>query len=109
MRHLNGGAALLSTGKEELDAFTDAFNEYASDKKVGLQPQEMRFDTHMVKGPLELWLKYSARVDEMLPCDHGHYYSPRSAAVYEEMERVMKNMDLGLPPFTNSSIKHQEL
>merc|ERR1719171_3389677 len=77
VQELNGGAAAIRGGFQELDAFTKEFNQYASDKKVGLQPHEMGFDNV----PLELWLRYSARVDEMLPCDRGQYYSPRTPEV----------------------------
>jgi len=106
VQEYNGGAQMIrGSDMSEVDAFTDDFNAYAKDKKKGLQPGEMRFDNT----PLELWLKYSARVDEGLPCDHGQYYSPRTPEVWKEMEHVLTNLDRGLPAFDNSSSKHQEL
>lgn len=106
VQEMSGEAMMLQQGgMQEVDAFTDEFSLYAKDKKAGLQPEEMHFDNT----PLELWLKYSARIDGGLPCDHGQLYSPRTPDVWKEMEDVLMNLDRGLPAFSNSTSKHQEL
>jgi len=104
VRDINPGAAMLRDVKE-VDAFTDRFNHYAKNKTAGLQPSEMNFNNT----PLELWLEYSARIDEMLPCDDGQYYSPRTPEVWKEMEEVLVNIEKGLPAFKGANSKHLEL
>eukprot|EP00929_Paragymnodinium_shiwhaense_P117021 TRINITY_DN8710_c1_g1_i1.p1 TRINITY_DN8710_c1_g1~~TRINITY_DN8710_c1_g1_i1.p1 ORF type:complete len:574 (+),score=66.31 TRINITY_DN8710_c1_g1_i1:80-1801(+) len=89
VRELNPESWMLRKKPEWIDDFTREFNDYAKDKKKGLRPADM----HWNNTPIELWLRYSALVDGMLPCDDGEVYSPRTPQVWEEMEAALLKVE----------------